>query len=611
MAAKALARCLLSAAAVRVAAVSTRYAASSFGPRTAQVDDRPPPSLTEATDQAHGPPGALDAFGDLADAPRLTISNITRRHRLVHDATGDLAADAASGATLFDTITQLAKSADARAQKTKQAVVEAAVEIARKPVEVLRVGVPVIAARAREATDAFSQGMGESIQLLEEGDVAGALKAATIAIARLQKASHISDEGTSAAVSRSVGFLMVFVLLGLAWGLEFLLSRKSVPEQEADPAEKGNMRQKPFFHALSFTRYMFCWLAVANNFYNPGRQTSSEAGTFTVFARWGCLAYPWFFVVSGFCNSFAKMVGPKPAEPEDWFLAMVQRVSTWYPFYVLVLTACAASSWTITAEDWSHYLSKVLLINGVIWSDTSFPNSVVSRWLSYLMVYLLAWSPMQEVIHSCKNAVLWTLFTIACLAAVPSAMMEWYFFPDAPFWVMLQYWPSFVFGQALAAWFVRNCMNRVPSSGTAPALVMKPVHDIPFWVRCGPTLAFAVLGTFAFCFSPYDRLPLLGKPVTPLLLKGGLIPLMGVMVAGLACQVDPVAKLLARAPFRWAEKLCLMTFLLQAPVHNAIRHWTGWNGLTWTFSTSLLMASILGHTFLEQPWRAALRLPEK
>ncbi|CAK0902726.1 unnamed protein product [Prorocentrum cordatum] len=248
----ALARCLLSAAAVRVAAVSTRYAASSFGPRTAQVDDRPPPSLTEATDQAHGPPGALDAFGDLADAPRLTITppNVTRRHRLVHDATGDLAADAASGATLFDTITQLAKSADARAQKTKQAVVEAAVEIARKPVEVLRVGVPVIAARAREATDAFSQGMGESIQLLEEGDVAGALKAATIAIARLQKASHISDEGTSAAVSRSVGFLMVFVLLGLAWGLEFLLSRKSVPEQEADPAEKGNMRQKPFFHAL-------------------------------------------------------------------------------------------------------------------------------------------------------------------------------------------------------------------------------------------------------------------------------------------------------------------------------------------------------------------------
>jgi len=405
-----------------------------------------------------------------------------------------------------------------------------------------------------------------------------------------------------------VGIMMVFLLLGLAWGTELLLSRQSGPEQETETDEKHTMRGKPFFHALSFTRYMFCWFAVANNFYNPGRQISSEAGTFTVFARWGCIAYPWFFVVSGFCHSVAKMVGPKPAEQEDWFLAMVRRVSTWYPFYVMVLTACAANAWTITAEDWSHYLGKVLLINGVIWPDTSFPYSMVSRWLSYLTVYLLAWSPMQEVLYSCKNSVLWTLFIIACLVVIPSAIMEWYFFADTPLWVLFQYWPSFIFGQALAVWFVRNCMDRAPGSGTPS--VMKPVHEIPVWVRFGPTLAFAVLGTFGFCFSPYDRLPLLRKPVAPLLLKGGLIPLMGVMVAGLACQVDPVARLFARAPFRWAQKLCLMTFLLQAPVHNTIQQWTGWSGLTWTFSTSLLMASILGHTFLEQPWRAVLRKRE-
>jgi hypothetical protein len=562
-------------------------------------------------DQAHGPPGALGAIGDPANGRRLAAGNTTAlRHRSEHDAIRDIT-DGSSGAALFDAITQLAKSADARAQATKQAVVDAAVEIARKPVEVLRLGVPVIAARARKASDAFSQAMGDSIQLLGEGDVSGALKAATIAIARLQKATEILDEGTSAAASRSVGILMVYLLLGLAWGAELLLlSRQSGPEQETATDEKHTTRCKPFFHALSFTRYMFCLLAVANNFHNPGRQTSSEAGTWTVFARWGCLAYPWFFVVSGFCNSVAKMVGPKPAEQEDWFLAMVKRVSTWYPFYVMILTACAASSWTITAEDWSHYLSKVLLINGVIWTDTSFPNSMVSRWLSYLMVYLLAWSPMQEVLYSCKNSVLWTLFIIACLVVIPSAIAEWYFFADVPMWVLFQYWPSFIFGQALAAWFVRNCMDRAPDGGAAPA-VMRPVHEIPLWVRFGPTLAFAVLGTFAFCFSPYDRLPLLGKPVAPLLLKGGLIPLMGVMVAGLACQADPVARLLARAPFRWAEKLCVMTFLLQAPVHTAVREWTGSSGLSWTFCTSLLMASILGHTFLEQPWRTALRLREK
>merc|ERR1740138_1332200 len=111
---------------------------------------------------------------------------------------------------------------------------------------------------------------------------------------------------------------------------------------------------------------------------------------------------------------------------------MVKRVATWYPFYAMALTACAVRSWTITAEDWAHYLGHMLLINGLIWPDSSYPNALVGQWLSFLMVYLALWFPMYQVFNSSTNSVIWTLFTIACLVVIPSAIMEWYFFADAP-----------------------------------------------------------------------------------------------------------------------------------------------------------------------------------
>lgn len=491
-------------------------------------------------------------------------------------------------------------------------LINAAKGIAFAPVDVVRLGLPVLAAKAKIASDAFSQAMKESMEMLSEGDISGALRAASIAIARYQKISEALDEGTSMAASRSVGILMVFFLLALMWGFEQFLERQErCPEQSVSDRDLGNKsvaRGKPFFNALSFTRYLFCMMGVVDSFYNPGRQKSSEAGVYTIFARWGCLAWPWFFLVSGFSNSFSKMVGRTPDALEDWFPAMVKRVATWYPFYAITLAVCAAQAWTITAEDWSEYLAHTMLVSGIIWNEQSFPKSMVGQWLSYLTVYMMAWSPMYQVFYSSTNSVIWTLFTMSCLIAIPSAIMEWFFFADAPQLALLQYWPTFCFGQALATWLVRNCLEqRAPGQ----PWVIKPMREISLWVRFGPTLGFTVLGIFAFTFSPYDRVPLLRKPVAPLILKGGLLPLMGIMVAGMAIEVDPIAKLFARAPFRWAEKICLMTFVLQKPVHSTMQSVTGYDGLTWTYVSSLILTAILAHAFLEQPWRAFLGIREK
>lgn len=495
---------------------------------------------------------------------------------------------------------------------------DAVKEIAFSPVGVLRLGMPVLGAKAKIVSDFFSQAMKESMEMLSEGDISGALKAATIAIARYQTMSDSLDEGTSVAASRSVGILMVFFTLAVMWIVEQLLERQEKCRQERQeqsvcdrgPGNKpaAQAQGKSFFNALSFTRFLFCVMGVVDTFYNPGRQKSSEAGVYTIFARWGCLAWPWFFLVSGFSNSLSKMMGRTPDAQEDWFPAMINRVATWYPFYALTLAICAAQAWTITAEDWSEYLAHTMLISGVVWNESSFPRSMVGQWLSYLTVYMMVWSPMYQVLYSSTNSVIWTLFTMSCLIAIPSAIMEWFFFADAPQLALLQYWPTFCFGQALATWLVRNCLEqRAPGQ----PWVIKPIREISLWVRYGPTLGFTVLGVFAFSFSPYDRIPLLRKPVAPLILKGLLLPVMGVMVAGMAIEVDPIAKLFARAPFRWAEKICLMTFVFQKPVHTTMQTVTGYDGLTWTYISSLILTAILAHAFLEQPWRAFLGIREK
>jgi hypothetical protein len=317
-----------------------------------------------------------------------------------------------------------------------------------------------------------------------------------------------------------------------------------------------------------------------------------------------------FFLLSGFSQTYSKMVGPRADVQEDWFIAMVKRALPWYGLFAVSLTWCALRLWSMEAEDWTHYLASLLLIDGFIFEPDTFPFVRGSWWLCFLMVYLVVWFPLHQVLNNSTNSVIWTLYTIATIIVIPSSILEWYFMKEMSLFTMIQYWPSFVFGQALATWFVRNCMAQKAFT-TEQVYVMRPVHEIPVQVRFGPTIGFLFLGIIFFSISPYDKLVLLKRPCAPLFLKGGLLPLMGIMVAGLAAEVDPLAKLFARRPFRWGEKLALTTFILQTPVHNTIQDWTGWDGLTWTFSGSLLLVSIAAYWFVERNYRHFLMLRAK
>jgi len=442
-----------------------------------------------------------------------------------------------------------------------------------------------------------------SVRDLERGRFGDAwgdmLQAVSKVEEEMDSANRVAGVKVKMAAKRICGILLVFLLIGACWSFELLRAQRVEDEKQ---------KAAPFFHALSFIRYIMAWLLVACNFYGKGQPPEFfVGGVLDKVAQWGELAIPWFFFVSGFGHSYSQVVSPNPDKQEDWFYAMVRRAATWYPLFAISLTFCALRLGSVEAEDWSHYVACLLLVNGIIWDRTGFPFLTGDFWLSYLVFYLMAWGPMHQVLMNSTNSVIWTLFTISFLILFPSAIMEWYFFEDWTIFVMVQYWPTFVSGQGLAIWFVRNCMICRPGSRvdsvSADIWDVKPAQELPRLLRSGATQSLLALGLIMFIISPHDKLPLLRQPVAPLVLKGGLLPLFGVLVAALACEVDPVARFLSRAPFRWTSKLAFTTFIFQVPVHQFVRDRTGWTGLTWTFSSSLLVVSALGYALLERPWR--------
>lgn len=486
-------------------------------------------------------------------------------------------------------------------------------DITRKPVDMVKECSWVVMAKANIIGQAVTEGLQNSVHELEKGNLTSAWQAAVQSAYRGMEASLEVDAATSETASRSMGMLCVFLFIVACWSLELFLTRRVDPRAPAAEDLRERQKRGPqgahFFHALSFARFLMAWHFVMSNYYQSGIGGLGGGGTWGLLASWGAMAGPWFYLVSGFCHSYQQLVSEKPDEQEDWFYGMARRAAPWYPLFALSLIYCAVNLGSVDAEDWAHFLGSLLLVDGLIWEEPGFPYLHGCQWLSFLAVYLLLWGPMHQVLVNSTNSVIWTLFTIAFLVVIPSVIMEWYFMGEWTLFVLIQYWPTFIFGQALATWLVRNCMQQRPVGASVAsgwvaedAWVLRPVHEIPNTVRFGATLGMATLGLMYFCFSLKDDVPLFRRPVAPLLLKGCLLPLLGLLTAGLACEVDPVAKLFARAPFRWAGRVTFMTFILQDPVHEAVEAWTGWEGLTWTYSTCLLVTSILGHVLLERPW---------
>jgi peptidoglycan/LPS O-acetylase OafA/YrhL len=486
--------------------------------------------------------------------------------------------------------------------------------VAEAPEQVVELGAPALFAQAAIAGNAVATAVSGSVREMEGGNLTGAWRATEEAWTQAEEQSLAVQQSVSLSGAKSMGVLVVFLLTVGFWLLELFLTRRGIDAKSAiAKATSDSEGQNHYLSGLGFMRFWMAWHVVLYNFY-------PQAGTpyvLSMFCQWGEIGVPWFFLVSGFVNTYQMLVRrPSTGDvQEDWFWGMFRRVAKWYPFFVIAVVWCSIRSFSTSADDWNHFLANMLLIHGIFFdadtSSTNFPYLLGNWWLSFLMAYLLAFTPLHEALKSSTTSrtVISTVFYIGTLIAIPSAILEWYFMQETAWYKLIQYWPSFVFGQALGHWFVHNCMQlaqRGEAEMTRLVYVMRPVHEIPKQVRFGATLGFMILGFLYFCFPPHARLPLLHRPVAPLLLKGGLLPVIGLQVAGFASEVDPLAKLFARVPFCYGEKLAFMTFIFQVPVHNCIVDWTGWTGMSWSFTALLFGVSVLGHYCLERPWRRTL-----
>lgn len=415
-------------------------------------------------------------------------------------------------------------------------------------------------------------------------------------------------------VWRAIGMSLILLTVGACWGLEIVLSHcgKSVhgSDEEKELLLPCDLRHsRHIIKSLGAAKYLFTWWFLLSSMQNVDEQESNHLDLRIMFGRWGCLAPSFFWMVSGFVNSYSKFTGPNPDAREDVVEVIVRKILPWYPLFLCSLTICAFLSFSTDAEDWSHFMACAFLVHPLIFGDDHFPW-LDNIWpLSFLVVYLVFWSPVHEALRQSTDNILWTLFGGCFVVVLLLSLLQW-FVADKIIVVLSQGAICFLYGQILAAWFVKRCTEkRAVSPDVSTSRVMfSEVHivrkEVPFVVRYGATLGLVGLGVQALVYSPTDHLWFI--EMESLVARGLCLPVIAVAIAGFACNKDPIAKLFCRRPFRWMEMLVFTTFILSSPLQHVFDSAVGWSGLTWTYSATLIILAAGVHTFAERPWRKSL-----
>eukprot|EP00435_Cladocopium_sp_Y103_P043967 s643_g12.t1 len=167
---------------------------------------------------------------------------------------------------------------------------------------------------------------------------------------------------------------------------------------------------------------------------------------------------------------------------EDFISAFVVRIMAWYPYYAISLIFLASYFFSYSAWDWSSFTAQFFLISGAFETrKVTFPYLPCSWWFSLLAVYTLGWYPMHTVLKGSLNSVIWTMFTVATTVVIPSVLLEYLFLSEEPLFQMIQYSPSYFFGQALAIWQVKHCMLMQVQTGQSgsPSTQLLTLQCVP------------------------------------------------------------------------------------------------------------------------------------
>ena len=371
------------------------------------------------------------------------------------------------------------------------------------------------------------------------------------------------------------------------------------------PGKKPPMKKAEHMTALGVVRF------VASIHIVVGHLTTAGKLRPTYLSSWGFTWVPFFFVLSGFVLTYARLASGKPNAVDMPLTIVWKRTAGIYPMYAVTLCMTAAVrmslgtalpsfltllSQTVLMQSFSPYLATASMAMHCWFLSCLLVYWVLFRWL-YLGVLRLNLAGTIFALAACA-ALPW--LTIAVPAAVGSSA-GWYDgsgeVSDDPkgFWLAflkfnpLCYLHVFIFGMVLAK--LRQFLKGTPAG------------LIAFEGEACVTGALGYLGLL-WVFLHREIRPA-GALLSARL--SVLLPLQGMVLLGFSGNRSYLSRMLSWRPLRVLGDLSYAQYLLQfvaADVWPSQRsHETGEGQISWAFFFFLPSAALIFHLLCDRPMR--------
>lgn len=267
---------------------------------------------------------------------------------------------------------------------------------------------------------------------------------------------------------------------------------------------------------------------------------------------WGFTWVPWFFMLSGFVLTHARLVSKDPEATEPTLTYLWKRTSGVYPMYAWGMLLAAVDKVRIGRENfpapWKLGLQCVM---AHAWIPQVTEKTILTHswFLSALVVFWLLFAPMYARIR--RLSVSGALATLAAACAIPWAAMP----------ILMAHQPHHVFGRmasnedliVVMLKFHPACYLHVFVAGMALARLRQHLRENPD----APGAGSSFLSALRAVGTPLGYLGLAAVFLVPALRPGAakltarlsvLMPLQAALLFGLSFAQDPISRVLALAP---------------------------------------------------------------
>lgn len=376
------------------------------------------------------------------------------------------------------------------------------------------------------------------------------------------------------------------------------------------------------------------------NFVSAGSPFDMDNPRFHQCMHWFATLTSYFFVLSGFVLTMARLTSPDPTKTKKTWVFVAERLTTTYPAYLLSLgimvLMLSAKLYEVSASDWRSLALHVTLTQawvppdstrrGVVWNGPSW-------FMSALFFFWLLFRPLYYWVRCLPATCLWPAF-FACWFASCAAWLDDSTGRSLAHALMPRHWPRnaktyadvYQFNPlfSLNSFVGGMVFSRIFCQAEAAEALGEKRQDWRVFASRGASVCSSIfiLTLLIFhvppCFTAQGATYQVGGLFSALH-NGGLLPLHGFIIAGLCMEEEAVARLFLRPGFVWLGSISYEQYLFGSVVFNFLRsiyvavsggpNAAPYDSFTWQFAapTSLTLTAILVHYYFSVPIAARLR----